>query len=429
MGAAELLLPRAVAAATPSGPRVVVDYDLTSIGINDAIAGLPATGGVVELVDATYAITNTVLVPSNVALTGKGRGVTILQLAAGANTLVLGNADLVNGNANVTLRGFTVDGNRSAQPDGASTQGIELHQCPFAHLDDLEVHDCTGTGLFFSGDGKVVRIATLSNIQCHDNTADGMFVTFAAREVHYAAVTCDLNGRDGLVIDHSDSVAIGIHASRNGRDGVRIHNVVSDTIVGVNANLNGRNGIRVSGFVDSTGAMWEAHTNGLAEAASDIYFDGLTDSYGLTNRAIVSGIECGPVSKSTWGTGWPSPTAATMTYGLEVDPAITGSLTLLGARSTGGSLGSYSFPPASASSQLSVLTLATNSADMQLLRGNLTIGTGNFIHGSKTAKLGFYGAAPTTRPTVSGSAKSGAALQSLLKALAKLGLINNTTTS
>ncbi len=428
IGAAEMLLPHAAAAAsTPAGPRVVVT-NLTSEDINAAIAGLPSSGGVIELVDATYTIDETVLVPSNVAVIGKGRGVTILQLAPGANTLVVGNADLVNGNANITLRGFTVDGNGALQPAGASTQGIELHQCPGAHLDDLDIHDCTGTGVYLSGDGAVIRIATLSNIQCRHNAADGMFVTAAAREVHYTAVTCDLNGRDGLVIDHSESIATGIHARGNVRDGVRIHNVVTDTIVGINANLNGRNGIRVSGFVDSSGAAWNAHGNGLLEPASDVYFDGLTDTYGLTNRCIVSGIECCTMSKSTWGVGYPLTTTPTSTYSLEIDPAITGAVTVLGVRTTGGTLGPFSLPPVSPTSQLTVLAAGTTTGDLQVLRGNLTITTGNFVHGGKTAKVGFYGATPTTRPTVTGSLSKGTAMQSLLSALAKLGLINNTTT-
>ncbi len=424
--AGELLGASAAAGAKLGGPTVVADV-FTSAAINDAIKSLPPTGGVIELLAGTYAISTTVLVPDNVALIGAGRGVSILRLVPGANVRVVGNANLVSGNTNITLRGFTVDGNRTAQRPGA-LQGIEMHQCAFAHLDDLEIHDCSGTGLWFSGDGKVVRVAVLSNIECHDNTLDGMNVTWAAREVHYTAITCDLNGRDGCLIDHSDSVVTGITATRNVRDGIRIHNVFNDSFVGFNANLNGRNGIRVSGCVDSTGAAWNAHSNGQREAASDVYFDGMTSTYGLTNQVVITGIECGPVSKSTWGTPWPPPSTATMTYGLQVDPLIVGSLALLGVRSSGGKFGPYSLPPASAASKLVVLALPVGAGELQLVRGNLAVTTGNLTHAAKSAKVGFYGAPAVTRPVVNGSRANGAALQSLLKALAALGLVTDKTT-
>jgi hypothetical protein len=43
--------------------------------------------------------------------------------------------------------------------------------------------------------------------------------------------------------------------------------------------------------------------------------------------------------------------------------------------------------------------------------------------------VGFYGTAATAKPTVTGSKASGAALTSLLTALAGLGLITDTTTA
>ena len=55
-------------------------------------------------------------------------------------------------------------------------------------------------------------------------------------------------------------------------------------------------------------------------------------------------------------------------------------------------------------------------------------GAGALILGANSNTLGFFSSAGTTRPTVSGSRGSNAALTSLLTALANMNLINNTTT-
>lgn len=77
----------------------------------------------------------------------------------------------------------------------------------------------------------------------------------------------------------------------------------------------------------------------------------------------------------------------------------------------------------------------TNARDARIYRegpaalrtdGKFTIGSIFFHAGSL---VGFYGAAPTNQPTVSGSRADGTALASLLTALATLGLITDSTTA
>jgi hypothetical protein len=65
------------------------------------------------------------------------------------------------------------------------------------------------------------------------------------------------------------------------------------------------------------------------------------------------------------------------------------------------------------------------------ITGGLHVGTrieldGDLDHDG--SKAGFFGATPTSKPTVTGSRAGNAALQSLLTALAALGMITDSTT-
>ena len=64
-----------------------------------------------------------------------------------------------------------------------------------------------------------------------------------------------------------------------------------------------------------------------------------------------------------------------------------------------------------------------------LTGSNSWTGTNHFSGSTAfSGNVGFYNVTPITKPTVSGSRGSNAALQSLVESLASLGLINNTTT-
>ncbi len=65
---------------------------------------------------------------------------------------------------------------------------------------------------------------------------------------------------------------------------------------------------------------------------------------------------------------------------------------------------------------------AQTFTDTQTFNGTVTLG-------GSGAQVAFYGAVPVSKPTVSGSRGGNAALESLLTALASLGLIVNNTTA
>ncbi len=413
-------------ATAASSPRTVVTT-LTGAAIQQAINGLPATGGVIELVAGSYAVSAPIVLPSNVQLIGAGRSISILRLTNGANAVVLKNSNTATGNVHITVRALAIDGNRAAQGTSGVVHGIEFHKCADTYFDDLEVHHCAGHGILVQGDGVVTRTGRFSNVFSHDNLACGIYASWAMREISYTAVTCDLNGQDGLFLDHSEAVITGLQCNRNVRDGLKINNVFTDNITGVTANLNGRNGIQVLGFTNSVGAAWQAHDNGQRQAASDVYFTSAVGSYGLTDWAIVHGIECGAAQKSTWGGTWPNPPTATETYGLEIDPGVTGNVTILGVRNSGGKLGQSKLAAVGTTGNLVIVEHMLGSADLRVLRGNFVVAGGNLAHAAG-GKVGFYGAPVTTKPTVSGAKSGNAALASLVHALAALGLVTDSTT-
>ncbi|HEY3833607.1 MAG TPA: glycosyl hydrolase family 28-related protein [Acidimicrobiia bacterium] len=429
LGAAALAPGTAAAAATEGvvGPTVVVST-FTGAAIQAALNGLPASGGVVQLVGGSYAVSKTIQMRSGCHLVGAGRGATVLRLANGADTTVIRNADVTNGNPGIAVRALAIDGNKSHQGHTGAAHGVELHRCANWALHDIEVGACDGMGVFITGDGTVTRVGELANVFAHDNGVHGIWVSYAMREVRYTGVTCDLNAQDGLVVDHSEAVLTGAHCSRNGRDGIRITNVIANNLVGILADLNGRNGIHVLGFVNSVGAAWAAHNNGQLQAASDVYFDGTLNTYGPTDHAVVNGIECGSVQKSTWGPPYPPNPSPSETYGLAVDPSVQGNLTLLGVQNLSGAVGSYSLAPSGSTGSLVIVDQEVGTNRLRLMRGSLHVAGGDLVHDAG-GRIGFYGASATGQPTVSGDTTDDPAgvLRSLVAALAALGLVNDAT--
>lgn len=72
--------------------------------------------------------------------------------------------------------------------------------------------------------------------------------------------------------------------------------------------------------------------------------------------------------------------------------------------------------------QLIVNTDAIAPTDSPSFTGEVTLGSG-------TSAIGFFGATPTARPTVSGARGGNTALTSLLAALAALGLVTDASTA
>jgi hypothetical protein len=107
-----------VASPSPdSADYVITSCTSAQTDLNTAIAALPAGGGKVYLMEGTYVIDGTISIPSNVVLEGAGPA-TVLKYKDSASTSLkaISNADTTNGNNNIELKNFTVDGNLANNP-------------------------------------------------------------------------------------------------------------------------------------------------------------------------------------------------------------------------------------------------------------------------------------------------------------------------
>jgi hypothetical protein len=102
-------------------------------------------------------VSDGVVLKSNQTLIGAGRGKTIIQLEPNAGAYTLTNSDTVSGNINITVRGVTLDGNRSNQ---ASL--FDFGQCVFFQrmtgltMEDITIKNPVKFGLHVTGSSRVI---------------------------------------------------------------------------------------------------------------------------------------------------------------------------------------------------------------------------------------------------------------------------------
>lgn len=139
--------------------------DLTAF--KDAIGAIPATGGTLHIPAGIYNLTDTWTIQgrSNIRIVGAGRRQTVLQLEAGnmrGARPTVEIASLTAAATGVTLASFTVDGNRSGNPDlHEGSAGIELEAgngFPLRQVSitDVLIRDVAGDGITLRGAASAV---------------------------------------------------------------------------------------------------------------------------------------------------------------------------------------------------------------------------------------------------------------------------------
>lgn len=172
-------------------------------------------------------------------------------------------------------------------------------------------------------------------------------------------------------------------------------------------------------------------TASVAEIDTPSFLVGATPA-GVVNRASVSGSATG-VNPSI------APVGSDTNIGLSFASKGTGVVTwttngteAFRVRSTG-STDSLQVDSASGAGNLSVRGSSTTSDVNILGKGNggvlLFDGAGNTKFRINTVGVGFYGATPAAKPTVTGSRGGNVALASLITALASLGLVTDSSTT
>lgn len=124
--------------------------------INEAIRALPASGGVVYLLEGTYNISNALLSgmtikgvvidKSNVSLIGAGNG-TVLRLVSGTGSVKVINASgtSTNNKTNILISRLMIDGNTQT---GSSNNGIYFNYVAFSKITRVGVEQVDDYGIY-----------------------------------------------------------------------------------------------------------------------------------------------------------------------------------------------------------------------------------------------------------------------------------------
>jgi parallel beta-helix repeat protein len=223
------------------------------IEINQAITDLGTKGGVVYLLEGTFWITNSIRVPSNVAIIGTGAGTVISpkNSAPITNSGVIINSDSTGGNNYILLQNFRIDGNKA---NNINTQfGIYFIKVTSSKVDRLWVENMKYAGISIWG-ASYNNIISGNNIQL--NTSTGMEVYSSGSIV--SGNNVQSNG-SGINLFGENNVISGNNVQSNQTFGINLFgssNVISGN--NVQSYSGGGDGITLfgSGNTISNNTIW-----------------------------------------------------------------------------------------------------------------------------------------------------------------------------
>ena len=157
----------------PDTPVLRVGSDGQYKDVASAIAALPPEGGTVHVAKGKYEISESLRLPSHVALIGEGKDSTI-QLKSGILAHVITNADHEKGNTDILIRDLAIVGNLDSQgvpPVGHPTQGNDkCRGIYFKHVGGAHVINCfiteTGTNSLLAQNSHDIMLVRSEELFC-----------------------------------------------------------------------------------------------------------------------------------------------------------------------------------------------------------------------------------------------------------------------
>ena len=254
------------------------------VAINAAITALPATGGIIYLIDGTYNITAPIVIgESNVTLTGAGWNTILKKMwnettANNSGVITMGNSS--TSYSGITVENLQVNGNKATY-SGVDNNGILMTYLTYSTISNVWVNNAGGIGI--AGNGSY--IGSKNNIlysTVSSNGSDGINMggdsnesiignkvasnggsgiysgTYGGAIVSNNTVTSNTNS--GILFNLSYNMIIGNYVASNGGgidgttntsdDFISDNVVVSNTSNGINFNYSGNNEI-TGNIVDS----------------------------------------------------------------------------------------------------------------------------------------------------------------------------------
>jgi parallel beta-helix repeat protein len=156
----------------------VKDFGAVGDGVADDTAAIQAAldsgaGAVYFPENYTY-LTETVSVPSNIMLHGRGT----LKLKANTNKWIIENADLSSGNTNIRIYDLTLDGNKDNQSGTSLLYGVYFSRVTDSIIEGLKINNCKEDAILLGSSGfneKCERVKVLKNI-CTNNSRNGISI-------------------------------------------------------------------------------------------------------------------------------------------------------------------------------------------------------------------------------------------------------------
>lgn len=236
-----------------------VTYAKTDSGVESAITAA-GTNGTVVMNDGSYTLSSSLDITVN-GINLRGSRNAVLRLANNTNTYCI----YVNGAENVTLDGFTVDGNKANQSSGYTYgivttsdnttiknlyvkdtryEGINASDCINALIENNVVEDAGKPGVDTSNYGAGIKINSAQQAKVLYNRIDGSLSDGIMEKDDYSTEDTEYfeiigNVITGVITDQRSS--IGVHG---GMQGKIVRNNISDTA----DTANGVNGIRVVNY-------------------------------------------------------------------------------------------------------------------------------------------------------------------------------------
>lgn len=265
--------------------------------INQAINSLPATGGKVVLLEGTYIVDGSIVLPSNVHLKIT-RGATIkLKDNLTYNVNIVVNSDQTNGNTNIVISGpGTLDGGTQTAPEDPYLRGCFLKYVTNFRVTGLTVknmHHQDGIAVWYCQKGLIdsnvcinnewegIRVGNSTEIAIIGNYCEGnadrdyagIYVYYSTGPCLVANNICYANKADGINVENSPRCLVIGNICRNNtiygisfwsQGGVVANNVCS---------TNSRSGIRLSSSSSDNliiGNICEANSQG-----GNAYYDNI----------------------------------------------------------------------------------------------------------------------------------------------------------
>ncbi|MES2970927.1 MAG: glycosyl hydrolase family 28-related protein [Patescibacteria group bacterium] len=269
-----------VVAASNSQTPAGADYQVTSAEetagnadskIQAAIAALPAQGGTVYLMEGTYTIDTAISVPSNVTLAGAGAS-TIIKLEDGINASIsaIVNSDTTNGNTNIKLRDFKLDGNKANNTAGTQHAIVFIEVATNATTAGADIRGLTIDN--FRTDA--IGLLSSYNVKVYENTIQNSNQGIVS------------DSSSGLIISNNILVANSVNVyfggvsqstisnnivSNSVARGITLINSSNNIISANNVNGSGTDGIGLNNSNNNIVSANKLHNNTVATGNSSIY--------------------------------------------------------------------------------------------------------------------------------------------------------------